>query len=209
MLAKLMLRTAVLLGLFAIIGTALVSLTFENTREQIAESEKQYLLKSLHELIPPEIHDNDIFSDTLQVTSPKLLGTSEPMTVYRARSAGQPVAAVLTCIAPDGYGGAIRLLVAIDYDGIIIGVRVINHRETPGLGDAIEARRNDWILGFNKRSLEDPAAGGWAVKRDGGVFDQLTGATITPRAVIKAVHKSLQYFAKHRDELFTPAVTRE
>jgi len=208
MIAKHMLRTGLILGVFAIIGTALVALTYDNTRERIATSERAYLLRSLHALITPSIHNNDIFTDTVTVTS-SLMGTNKPTVVYRARMDGKPVAAVLTPIAPDGYNGTIKLLVAVLYDGTLAGVRVIAHRETPGLGDEIDEQRSDWILGFKGHSLQNPDKSGWAVKRDGGVFDQFTGATITPRAVVNAVHRSLQYYGQSKDLLFAPASNDE
>ena len=198
--------SAVLLGLFAIIGTGMVSLTYENTAERIAANHRATLMRTLHELIPEEQHDNDIFSDTIHVTDPKLLGSDRPRTVYRARKAGQPIAAIIECIAPDGYNGNIYLLVAIQYNGELAGVRVVSHRETPGLGDAVNLSHSDWVLSFTGKSLHDPQPKQWAVKRDGGVFDQFTGATITPRAVVKAVHNSLIYFQRHRDALFAPKI---
>lgn len=198
--------TALLLFLFAAIGTGLVAFTFDNTHERIAANEREALLRNLHVLVPPERHDNDIFTDTIEVTDPDLLGTPRPVTVYRARKDGRPVAAILAPVAPDGYSGEIRLLVAIEADGRLAGVRVAGHRETPGLGDAIEAARSDWILGFEGRSLGDPDEKGWAVKKDGGVFDQFTGATITPRAVVKAVKKALVYFDRNRQTLFAEAL---
>ena len=106
-------------------------------------------------------------------------------------------------MAPDGYSGNIHLLVAIKYDGTLAGVRVVNHKETPGLGDAVEAERSNWILGFTGKSLTNPGKKGWAVKRDGGQFDQFTGATITPRAVVKAVYKTLEYYQQHKTQLFS------
>lgn len=202
------LLTALLLFLFAAIGTALVAFTFANTQARIAANERAALLRNLHVLVPPETHDNDIFNDIIEVTDPDLLGTSAPVAVYRARKEGWPVAAVLTPVAPDGYSGAIRLLVGIKLDGTLAGVRVVSHRETPGLGDPIEAQRSDWILGFTGRSLGNPAPQRWAVKRDGGDFDQFTGATITPRAVVKAVKKALIYFDRNHQRLFAPDSTR-
>lgn len=199
-----MLIGALILGLFAIVGTSMVALTYDGTAERIAENERQALLRSLHQIISPDSHSNDIYTDIIEVQDP-LLGTDEPVTVYRARMDEEPVAVVIASIAPDGYGGAIKLLVGINYDGTIAGVRVISHKETPGLGDAIEAERSDWILGFNGRSLEDPEEKRWAVKKDGGVFDQFTGATITPRAVVHAVANTLRYYHKQREELFAAA----
>lgn len=194
--------SAVLLGLFAIVGTAMVAFIYDATAERIAANQRAFLLKSLHILVPPEQHDNDLFTDVTTVTNKDLLGTGKPVRVYRARQAKQPVAAIINAVAPDGYSGNIELLVAIRYDGTLAGVRVVNHKETPGLGDAIDASRSDWILGFNNRSLTDPDKKGWAVKRDGGIFDQFTGATISPRAIVNAVYRSLLYFDEHKDELF-------
>ncbi len=203
------LGSTVLLALFAVVGTALVAFTFERTEERILENERQALLRNLHEIIPPEKHDNEIFTDTIHVTSPYFLGTDEPTAVYRARNEGHPVAAALTPVAPDGYSGPIKLLVGVYYDGTVAGVRVISHHETPGLGDAIEAERSDWIDTFAGKSLGNPPPRDWRVEKDGGAFDQLTGATITPRAVVKAVRKTLVYFARHRDELFQPKTEDE
>jgi electron transport complex protein RnfG len=194
--------TALFLFCFAAVGTAMVAFTFDNTHERIAANEREALLRNLHVLIPPDSHDNDIFNDVTEVTDPGALGTDEPAPVYRARKQGWPVAAVLTTVAPDGYSGAIKLLVGIKLDGTLTGVRVIGHRETPGLGDPIEAERSDWILSFDGRSLRNPTLKQWAVKRDGGVFDQFTGATITPRAVVKAVKKALIYFEHNSQRLF-------
>jgi electron transport complex protein RnfG len=202
---KNMLISALLLGLFAVAGSGLVGLTHVGTLERIAENERRALLKSLHALIPPGKHDNDIYSDVIEVTNEELLGSKRPISIYRARMGGSPVAAVLTPGAPDGYGGEIKLLVAINYDSTLAGVRVITHKETPGLGDAIEVERNNWILGFNGRSLTNPVPGEWKVKKDGGIFDQFTGATITPRAVVKAVYNSLRYYQLNRDALYRPA----
>ncbi|HCE41269.1 MAG TPA: electron transport complex subunit RsxG, partial [Alcanivorax sp.] len=120
-----------------------------------------------------------------------------------ARRDGAPGGAVLEATAPDGYGGAINLIVGVDMDGRVLGVRAVPpHNETPGLGDKIERRKSDWILSFNGKSLDNPAPDGWAVKKDGGRFDSFTGATITPRAVVTAVHRALRYFNAHRDDLF-------
>lgn len=209
-IVKYMLRTALILGMFAAIGATILAFTYENTKDQIAESERQYLLKTLHELVTPEMHDNDIFSDTIEVISREMLGSDDYITIYRAHKQGEPVAVVIPVIAPDGYSGTIKLLVAIRYDGTLIGVRAVSHKETPGLGDAIEARRSNWIFSFNDRSLNSPVESLWQVKKDGGAFDQLTGATITSRAIVKAVHNSLIYYLRSRATIFnekTPATS--
>ncbi|ROR35052.1 electron transport complex subunit RsxG [Inmirania thermothiophila] len=202
MAARHMSGAALVLAGFALVGTGLVAATYGLTRERIAQVERENLLRTLGALVPPEWYDNDLAGDTLQVRDRALLGTDEPVTVYRARRGGAPVAVVLTPVAPDGYGGPIRLMVAIRVDGTLAGVRVLAHKETPGLGDRIEVEKSDWIHAFRGRSLRDPDPAHWKVRKDGGVFDQFTGATITPRAVVKAVRKALEYYEAHRNELF-------
>jgi len=193
--------SGVLLGLFGVLGATLVGLSHEGTAERIAHNEREALLQQLRLLVPAEQVDNDILSDVIEISAPEILGT--PTTrVYRGRRAGEPVAAVLSPVVTQGYSGPIQLIVAIRSDGTLAGVRVLSHRETPGLGDKIEAERTDWILGFEGRSLLDPPASSWKVKRDGGAFDQFTGATITPRAIVRGVRAALEYFGDHRDRLF-------
>lgn len=194
--------TAILLFIFALIGTTLVSFTFEQTDEQIKANERATLLRNLHKIIPPQIHDNDLFKDSTTAHNPTLLGDKKPIQIYRARKQGKPIAAILSPVAPDGYNGNIRLLVGIYYNGEIAGVRIINHRETPGLGDQIEEEKSDWVLSFNTRSIQNLHPSQWHVKKDGGIFDQFTGATITPRAIVKAVHKALIYYQHHREQIF-------
>lgn len=200
--------TAVLLMLFATAGAALVGLTYDNTAEIIQHNHQLTLLRQLNTLVPADKYDNHLLDDTLNIAADPLLGTSETSLVYRARKQNTPVAVVLAPIASGGYNGSINLLVGIYADGTLAGVRVVQHRETPGLGDAVEADRSDWITHFTGKSLNDPTAKHWKVKRDGGDFDQFTGATITPRAVVKAVHSALLYFQQHRETLFaTPSAT--
>ena len=196
------LKSTLLLGLFAMLGTGLVAFVHDNTKARIAANERTDILRSLHEIMPESRYDNDILQDTVEVSN-EHLGGAEPKTVYLARLAGEPVGVVLTTVAPRGYNGPITLLVGINVEGKVSGVRVVSHRETPGLGDAIEVKRSPWIKGFNGRSLGDPPEPKWAVSRDGGIFDQFTGATITPRAVVDAVRRSLIYFGEHQSELFS------
>lgn len=203
-LRQIWISSAILAG-FAVAGSALLGLTEGGTREQIAANEQAFLINSLNEVLPATEYDNDLLADTTQITDADALGTESPVTVYRARKEGRAVAALFTVTAPDGYSGDIRLLVGIRFDGSLSGVRAVNHRETPGLGDAIEVSRSDWILGLAGRSLSDPQEARWKVKKDGGEFDQFTGATITPRAVVQAVKKALLYFRTHRDALFASA----
>jgi len=204
MLLRHMFITATFLSLFAVIGTGLVATTFINTEQRIAENERLALLSSLHELVPAELHDNELDEDTLPIEDTGLLGSKKAVIAYQASKYGHPVAVIMAVTAPDGYNGDIKLLVAIDEFGLLLGVRVITHRETPGLGDSIDRNRSNWIDSFNGYSLDNPGSLGWRVEKDGGIFDQFTGATITPRAVVKAVHQSLQYFEQHKTELLTP-----
>jgi len=197
--------TTIILLLFAVIGTSMVAYTFEQTREQISANERATLLRKLHRLIPADQYDNVLLEDTVTARDDALLGSDEPVMVYRARNNGEPVALVIAAIAPDGYSGSIKLLVGINVDGTLSGVRVVTHRETPGLGDAIDESRSDWIRIFDGKSLQSPDLSRWAVKKDGGDFDQLTGATITPRAVVKAVRNALLYYRDHQEALFAPA----
>jgi Na+-translocating ferredoxin:NAD+ oxidoreductase subunit G len=192
---------AVILGLFAIAGTSLVAFTHATTKERIAANERETLLMTLHALVPPESVDNDMVTDSIEVNDLERLG-SAVTTVYRGRLQGDPVATVLTTVVPNGYSGPIKLLVAVRYDGSLGGVRVISHKETPGLGDKVEESRSDWIYSFNDKSLGNPALGKWKVKRDGGVFDQFTGATVTPRSIVAAVKKTLLYVKDHKDALY-------
>ncbi len=196
------LRVGLMLAVFAISATALVAVTEQNTREQIAGNEREALLDALNELVPREDYDNQILQDTLTLPPTQAIGTTAPTTVYRARKNGEPVALVMSAVAPDGYSGQIFLLMGINADGTLAGVRVVNHKETPGLGDKIEAKRNDWILQFAGLSLDNPEKNNWKVKKDGGQFDQFTGATITPRAVVGAIRNGLEYFEANRDKLF-------
>ena len=194
--------SGIFLWLFAVAGTTLVALTEYSTRESIIENERRVLLRNLYALLPSNKLDNDIVADTLQLPSSPLLGTDSVSIVYRARLAGEPVAAIFNSVAPNGYSGKIHLLIGVYTSGNLAGVRVIKHAETPGLGDAIEIRKSPWIKSFDGRSLANPGPSGWRVKRDGGEFDQLTGATITPRAVVTAVHNTLLYYQQNADMIF-------
>lgn len=202
-MSKQILIAALLLGGFAVFGTSLLSGVHQTTYERIAANEQALLLKRLNEIVPAGYYDNDLQTDIKQIESALEFGITTPLTIYLARQNQAAVAAVVSTVAPDGYSGKIKLLVGITYDGEILGVRAVAHKETPGLGDGIETSRSDWVLGFNGKSLTNPdSRAAWAVKPDGGNFDAFTGATITPRAVVKAVHKTLQYFAQEKTALF-------
>lgn len=196
------------LGIFAVVATSLVAFTYDNTKAQIAENERQRLLRSLNELVPSSQYDNAIFWDYIDIVADGLNRKGQPIRVYRARMLGKPVAVIMQVVAMDGYSGPIKMLIGIHHNGQLEGVRVISHRETPGLGDAIELARSDWILSFSGKSLENTAEKRWRVIKDGGVFDQFTGATITPRAVVKAVRNTLIYFRDHKSMLFNKTSER-
>jgi electron transport complex protein RnfG len=199
-------HAAAVLAVAAAVAVGLVALVHDRARPQIEASQRAQRLEQLTAVLGSIEYDNDPLVDTLLVRDPELLGTSEPLLAHRVRRGGQPVALLLNVVAPDGYSGAIQLLVAIDAEGRLLGVRVLQHRETPGLGDFIEARRSDWIHGFEGRSLGDPPAARWQVRKDGGDFDQFTGATVTPRAVVRAVRNALTYFQRHGARLFAEPV---
>ena len=196
-------KNSIILGLFAIATTGLIVITQTNTREPIEAAKQKALAAALYEVLPEETHNNDLLQDTKEISASELLGTKTTKVAYIGRQNDEPTAAILQVTAPEGYGGSINLLVAIREDGAISGVRIVPpHPETPGLGDAIEITKSDWILGFNGKSLQNLTAKQWKVRKDGGVFDSFTGATITPRAVVDAVHKALQYFEANKLNIF-------
>jgi electron transport complex protein RnfG len=193
---------SLILGGFAVGGVGLVAVTHQLTTEQIAENQRQAMLEKLAAIVPPERMTNDPLSDRIEVHDQTLLG-SPATEVYRVRDDGEPVALILEPVVPDGYAGPIRLLVSVMEDGTLGGVRVLEHHETPGLGDKIDERKSDWIIEqFTGKSLDDPPPEQWTVKREGGAFDQFTGATITPRSVVDAVKDTLIFVRQHGDELY-------
>jgi electron transport complex protein RnfG len=184
----------------AIAAAAMLSWTNDLTRERIADNELAQRLAALRAVLPATGYDNEPHLDVVYVTSPELLGDTKPLPVYLARRNGKPVAAVLTAIAPNGYSGAIYLLVGIGVDAKVIAVRVTAHTETPGLGDRIEAARSDWIDRFSGVQATDPLARAWVLDKDGGDFDHITGATVTSHAVVSAVRNAVIYFDANRDQ---------
>ena len=198
------LSTGLALLLFAVVGAGLLSGTFGLTRPSIQRSEEADKLRLVAQTLPAGSYDNDLIRDARPLPADALLGLKRPGLAYPARRGGEAAAVVLEAVAPDGYSGEIRLLVGILADGRIAGVRVVAHKETPGLGDYIDILRSDWIRQIDGRGLADPIPEQWKVKKDGGRFDYRAGATITPRAVVKATRKALEYFAANRDELLAP-----
>ncbi|XLX41761.1 electron transport complex subunit RsxG [Ectopseudomonas mendocina] len=199
-ISRSMLKNALVLGLFAIGTVGSVALLQQGTATRIAAAEREAQVRALAEILPAGSYDNHLLDNRIELNAPEL-GHRSPQSAYLALKGDQPSALILPVTAPDGYSGAIHLLVGIFADGRLAGVRVLSHRETPGLGDKIELAKSDWIRSFEGKSLSDPNEDGWAVKKDRGDFDQFAGATITPRAVVKAVHGALRYFDKHRAQL--------
>jgi len=198
-------RSGALLGLIALLGTALLAGVNALTYERIGEQERLRVLQQLNAVVPMASYNNDLLADKIEIRDEAMFRHPDPVTVYRARLNNQPAAVLMIVTAADGYNGDIRLLTAIDTTGTVLGVRILSHRETPGLGDPIEIEKSDWVLGFTEKSLLNPQTKGWAVKRDGGQFDQFTGATISPRAVVRAVHNALLYFQANQQLLFARA----
>jgi len=188
--------------MITVIAAVLVTGSHEISHERIEENRHARLLRTLHQVLNPSSHDNELTRNRRAVRDLELLGSSDPVDVFIATREERPVAALFSSVAPRGYNGRIHLLIGITDDGIVTGVRVTSHNETPGLGDAIEIEKSDWIRGFEGTSLSSPPLDDWAVSRDDGRFDAITGATVTPRAVVNGVKNTLLYFHRHKDELF-------
>jgi len=197
-------KNSLLLGVFALVTTFILALTAEFTKDRIAKAEREAQQKALFEIVPRANHDNDMLSETIEVPEDAWagLGLKSGGEIHVARHADDTIAVIVPAVAPDGYSGDIRMIVGINADGSIAGVRILDHHETPGLGDKIDLKKSSWILNFNGKSLESPTPSHWKVKKDGGNFDQFAGATITPRAVVNQVRRVLEFVDAHRDELF-------
>jgi electron transport complex protein RnfG len=198
-------RNAIGLAIFAVVTAGAIAVTQVMTADRIAYNIKAAEARALNQILPASSYDNDLLNDTMDVDSrfnQQLLGPlADNALIYRARNNGIVSAVILPAVAPDGYTTNIDLIVGINRDGSLAGVRVVAHRETPGLGDKIDTRKSDWVLSFAKKSLSNPMSEQWAVKKDGGDFDQFTGATITPRAIVRAVKRALMFFDMHKDLL--------
>ena len=200
---KLEFQTGILAG-FALLASILLGVTNCSTQDTIQQRLDEDLKKSLQEVVPVTLYDNDLLQDTLTIPSADYNIGANETTVYLAKKSGKVTAVCFKFIAPDGYSGAINMIIGIDRDGNILGVRVLSHKETPGLGDKIEVAKSSWILNFVGRSLDNLTSAQWAVKKDGGVFDQFAGATITPRKSVQATYRSLQLFKAHQAQLINP-----
>ncbi len=201
-----MFRSGVTLAVIAAICTALVALTYRLTAERIVANEQAWLERSLQPALSGLFYDSGVTESKIIIPPPHELPGSETAIIYRVYAEDAPVAALFIVSARDGYAGPIRILAGIDTMGVVTGVHVLEHSETPGLGDRVESTKSDWVKQFNGRSLLDPEPTGWAIKGDGGQFDQLTGASVTPRAIIKAIKETLLYFEAHSEEIFAAAI---
>ena len=195
-------RSGLTLAAIAAVCTSLVALTWKATDARITANEQAWLEQSLQPALSGLFFDSGISDSRLTIPAPHDLPGSGDAVVYRVYSGEAPVAALFVVSARDGYAGAIRLLVGIDIEGAVTGVHVLEHRETPGLGDGIESSKSDWARQFAGRSFGDPVVSGWKIRRDGGEFDQLTGASVTTRAVVKAIRETLTYFENNSDAVF-------
>ncbi|WP_369602594.1 RnfABCDGE type electron transport complex subunit G [Hahella sp. SMD15-11] len=195
------LRGAIGLGLFAMVTAGIIAVTHEVTADDIALAEAQARARSLYTLIPENATDVPILDTAFDLEPGTALGLRQPTPGYRAIRQGKVEAVILPFTAREGYNGDIHGIAAIRADGTLIGVQIISHKETPGLGDQVEARKSGWLRQFQGASLQNPPRELWKVKKDGGAFDQLTGATITPRAIVSQLTEVLAWFSAHRDEL--------
>jgi electron transport complex protein RnfG len=207
--ANAVLKSGVTLAAIAAICTSLVATTYHFTADRIAANDKALLEQSLHPALSDIFYDSGVSESLLVLPPPHDLPGSEEALIYRVYANKEPVAALFVVTARDGFSGPIRILLGVDIDGAVTGIRILRHRETPGLGDKIVVSRSDWVHQFAARSLGDPEVTDWAIRRDGGQFDQLTGASITPRAVIKAMRDTLVYFETHKDEIFAAATAED
>jgi len=199
---RMMLIAGVLLAGSALLGAGLLWVTNWHAEPYIEENKRQTLLRSLGNVMPANYYDNNLLEDIIYVNSRALTAGRIQSKVYRARKNNIASGIAMTVVAPDGYNGTILLLIGLNYDGVITGVSVLAHQETPGLGDAIEAEKSDWIQVFKGLDRDNPNAEQWKVKKDGGQFEQFTGATITPRAIVKAIYTGLNFYSQHRDVLY-------
>ena len=198
-------KTAITLVAFAFVGTAMLAYVFDITKTPIEASEKEARLALFKQIMPDNTYNNDLLKESVEIAPNEQLGNRQPTIANIAKLDNKTVGVILEAMAHDGYSGDIKLLIAIRVDGSISGVRVLTHKETPGLGDYIDIARGNWIKLFNDESVNKTPAELWHVKKDGGKFDYMVGATITPRAVVKAVLKALQFYEANKQTLFAVA----
>jgi len=205
--AGMALRTAIILFVFVILFTSVLAAVYLWTKPALEASAVEEKMKLVDEVLPRSDYDNDLLNDSVMLPPTPALGTDDTTRVYRARKNGVPVALVFEAAAPDGYAGKIRLIAAVRSDGSLAGVRVTQHKETPGLGDYIEPKKDKnkarpWITQFDGLSYAAVTDKEWKVKKDGGRFDSVAGATVTPRAVVKAMRKATKFIAENQTQLY-------
>ena len=188
--------------IFSLVASAALSVSYFLTKTPIEESDARAKRMFLNQVVPSNLYDNNLVEDTISVEPNPLIGNKKNIDIYRAKKNNQVIAVIIETIAPDGYSGEIKTLVGVDQKDKILGVRVITHKETPGLGDYIEVDKSHWIKNFDLKSLDEMGEKEWAVKKDGGDFDYVSGATITARAVVKSTYKSLLYVKENKKRLF-------
>jgi len=198
-------KNSLILGAFALVTAGVLAVTHLQTKHKIAKAERKAAQAALLEILPTHTHDNDLLTDTWNI--PESLGSTlnipASSNIHIARQNGTPTAVIIPSVATDGYSGDISFIIGIEKNGRIAGVRVLSHKETPGLGDKVDIKKSDWILSFNNKSLTNPSIDSWKVKKDGGAFDQFTGATITPRALVQQIKNTLVFFEKNQHEIFS------
>ena len=194
--------TASAMIIFSLIASSALSISYFMTKSPIDQSDVKAKRVFLNQVIPANLYDNNLVKDTISIEPNPLLGNKKNIDVFRAKKNNRVIAVIIEVIAPDGYSGEIKTLVGIDQEDKILGVRVISHKETPGLGDYIEIDKSQWIKNFDLMSFEKISEKKWAVKKDGGDFDYVSGATITPRAVIKSTYKCLLFSKENKKRLF-------
>ena len=194
--------TASTMIIFSLVASAALSISYFLTKTPIEESDARAKRMFLNQVVPSNLYDNNLVKDTISVEPNPLIGNKKNIDIYRAKKNNQVIAVIIETIAPDGYSGEIKTLVGVDQKDKILGVRVITHKETPGLGDYIEVDKSHWIKNFDLKSLDEMGEKEWAVKKDGGDFDYVSGATITARAVVKSTYKSLLYVKENKKRLF-------
>lgn len=191
------------LGIFAVVTAGLIAVTNYVTVDKIADNIVTAQLAAFTEILPAHYFDNDLYNSKIELKADVLLGSEKSSNAYVAHLNGEFSAIIFETVAPGGYSGDLFLLVAIDKSGTVTGTRIISHKETPGLGDKVDIKKSNWVTSFDNTSFNTLAPERWKVKKDGGDFDQFTGATITPRAVVNAVKNTLIYFEENKTLLLS------
>ena len=184
-----------------LIGTIILTVTHTMTREEISENNRATRLRILDSVMPLS-YNNRLYDDVIRIENSGVSGSMHPLEVFRARHNSKPIGIILIPVRAKGYSGNIELIIGLDFDGTLLGVRTLKHKESKGLGDQIDHTKSDWIKSFTSLSLDNTPVTDWAVTEDGGKIDQISGATITSRGIVNAVRKSLEFYRANRDKLY-------